>query len=147
MCRLQLLDLRGNPRLFKQEYCNCQLLLAWIKRRQGDNFKLFPEPDFICKNSTEGKILNVDPEMCNGNETQMLLEESDLVAKSCETEVMKYGSGPLRLKGSVTWMLVAAGVSAFILLLFFGLYCIRKRHEMKESESEISNVREKCWRT
>lgn len=147
MCRLQLLDLRGNPRLFKQEHCRCQVLVTWIKRRQGDQFKLFPQFDSICKNTTEGKNQVTDPDFCFDNDTQLILEESDLIARSCESEVMKYGSGPLRLKGSLAWTLVAVGVCAFVLLLFFGTYCMRKRHQRREPARTNSALHSKSWRT
>lgn len=147
MCRLQLLDLRGNPKLYSQEHCRCQVLVTWIKRRQGDNFKLFPEFDSICKNTTEGRNIVLDRELCFDNETNLLLEEGDMIASSCESEVMKYGSGPLRLRGSVAWTVIAIAVCASVLVLFSGLYCFRRRHQARQSARDNAPAHGKGWRT
>ncbi|KAK6626316.1 hypothetical protein RUM43_006627 [Polyplax serrata] len=147
MCRLQLLDLRGNPKLYSQEHCRCQVLVTWIKRRQGDHFKLFPEFDSICKNTTEGRNIVLDRELCFDNETNLLLEEGDMIASSCESEVMKYGSGPLRLRGSVAWTVIAIAVCASVLVLFSGLYCFRRRHQARQSARDNAPAHGKGWRT
>lgn len=147
MCRLQLLDLRGNSRLFKQERCRCQTLITWLKNRHGETFQLFPSFNSFCENTTEGTVDLKDPDFCFDNETRLLLEESDLIAKACETEVMKYGSGPLRLKGSMTWTLAIVGVCLILLLCFASLYCLRKK-QLARPPSKRQEVEEsKDWST
>lgn len=135
MCRLKLLDLRKNNRLFQNEYCNCQLFTKWTESR---SIELFPEPAELCKGLREGSTTIEDPATCFTNETQLLLEESERISRACETKVLEYGSGPLRLARSVVWTLAGLSICVVILVCVFSLYCIRKRQRNREETDNSS---------
>lgn len=140
MCRLNLLDLKGNPRLFRNEHCNCQVFVKWI---QGRSIKLSPEPSSICNGTKEWGTPIIDSTVCFNNETDLLLEESERISRSCETEVAEYGSGPLRLKGSAVWALAAVCFCVVLLVSFFSLYFIRKRQTRNRNRDTVDNSSER----
>lgn len=138
MCRLKVLDLRNNPRLFQNQFCNCQLFIKWTESR---SIELFPEPAELCKNLQEGGTTIEDPANCFTNETKLLLEESERISRACETKVLEYGSGPLRLARSVVWTLAGLSICVVILVCVFSLYCIRKRQTRNREETDNSSER------
>lgn len=140
MCRLKHLDLRGSPRLFKNEHCNCQLFVKWVISRSID---LLPEPSSICNGTKEGGIQIYDAAVCFNNETTMLFEESERISRSCETEVAEYGSGPLRLKGSAVWALASVCFCVVLLVSFFSIYFIRKRQTRNRNRDTVDNSSER----
>ncbi|KAL0272277.1 UNVERIFIED_CONTAM: hypothetical protein PYX00_005315 [Menopon gallinae] len=135
MCSLKLLDLRRNTRLFRREYCNCEVLAKWFTNLSREGFELLPEIGVFCKNKTEGREIIDDPEICFTNTTALLLEKSESIRRTCEVEVMNYTSAALKLKASAKWVIIVLTSLGIIFVCAFCLYYVRKRQAFLKAAS------------
>ncbi|XP_048515749.1 decorin isoform X2 [Athalia rosae] len=114
-CSLQTLDLTNNPLAFDPTNCECYHFASWISERK---IKLMP--GVPCNNDT----FEACGKLGFSNETTTSFERC--------LDVIKVRAA--QLKARSTWITVVSCISAFLVCLVVGLYCVHKRNKKRSKK-------------
>lgn len=115
-CSLKVLDLSKNPIKFNASACGCQTFNSWL-----DVHGIRVQPAFNCSQELE---LGCPSKHEFTNRTAMLYDRcSEILRLRAETE-----------RARTTWIMVACIISAFLLCLFVGLFCVHKRNKRRKKK-------------
>ncbi|XP_043264462.1 transforming growth factor beta activator LRRC32 [Colletes gigas] len=115
-CILKVLDLSKNPIKFNATNCECQTLNSWLTAREIQVYPVF--------NCTEELQRGCSLKSEFRNKTVERYERClDVLQLRIETE-----------KARSTWILVACCISAFLVCLFLGLFCVHKRNKRRKKK-------------